>query len=71
MKIDITNKPGVLVTQHDLAILHACAEKIKSDPEQYIELVNCGSSMKNHYIIHTLLHFGVSCSQIRLSPSLE
>ena len=66
MKIDITNKPGVLITQHDLAILHACAEKLKSDPGQHIEVINCNNTIKNRYIIHTLIHFGASCGQIKL-----
>ncbi len=66
MKIEISAEAGVLVNQYDLEILYACAKKIVATPGQTIELVNSGSEVKNRYLMMTLIHFGVSCGQIKL-----
>ena len=59
----------VIATHQELAILRRCATVACEKPDQVIHLVSADKSKQTSFIVNTLIHFGVSCGQINVSPA--
>lgn len=62
--ICLTLKEHVIATHQDLALLRRCAKLACESPDQMIHVVAPSQTGRTHYIVQTLMHFGVSCGQI-------
>ena len=64
-------KEHIIATHQELALLRRCAKLACERPEQVIHVVSPGNTGHASYIVKTLMHFGVSCGQITVSPSSQ
>ncbi|MGD8568167.1 MAG: hypothetical protein PVJ39_08780 [Gammaproteobacteria bacterium] len=62
-------KEHVITTHRELALLRRCAKLALEQPGQVIHVVSPQHTGHANYIVKTLMHFGVSCGQICVSPA--
>ena len=62
-------KEHVIATHQELAILRRCATVACEKPGQVIHVVAADKPKQTNFIVKTLIHFGVSCGQISVSPA--
>jgi len=55
----------IIATHWDLAILRRCAKLVASNPDQIVHIIAPGQTRHTHYIETSLIHLGVSISQIQ------
>jgi hypothetical protein len=64
-------KEHVVATHRELALLRRCAKLAMDEPQQVIHVVSPDDTGRANYIVKTLMHFGVSCGQIKVSPAAQ
>lgn len=62
-------KDHVIATHRELALLRRCAKVAMDEPDQVIHVISPEDTGRANYIVKTLMHFGVSCGQIAVSPA--
>lgn len=56
----------VIATHREFAILRQCANTLSEKPGQVIHIFSPGNMARTKYLVKTLMHLGVSCSQINV-----
>ena len=64
-------KDHVIATHQELAILRRCATVACEKPNQVIHVVSANKTKHTNFIVKTLIHFGVSCGQISVRPTMQ